>query len=454
MKPHTLVLLGIALTACGNDDAGLTDDAGSTAGPSTSSTGGSDSESVDGGSTDGEIPTDPTPILEREPMLTHDCEETRAMASAVGATFGRSEALVTVGSEHFVLRSTETLALASIALDGTLGDEVVLEPEEFTFAAATSVVVGTDVATVWTHNGTTLRYARVDDALGTVVAPRDTGISGEYLSTAAMIPSAAGDGVALFFGESDGTGQSSLRFVTLDADGEPTAEPVEVVDAGQVYGMVPTSAAATADGGYAVAYTLGDYLESEVFFVILEADGTPRFAPRRISSAAGEGLRSTLTGLPRRSLLPVGDDYWVAYMESVSDPDPEVMMGSVVIKLAIVDGEGQGESHLLQAPVEGRNNLWPSFIELDDRVGVMWTSGTIIWICAGCIADNDLEFVLLDPEAVVPASNVATQVHPEPNGIVAPIGEFVGADMLTASSLDFHAITLPATGSLRCEPTG
>jgi hypothetical protein len=99
-------------------------------------------------------------------------------------------------------------------------------------------------------------------------------------------------------------------------------------------------------------------------------------------------------------------------------------------------------------------NLWPSFIELDDRVGVMWTSGTIIWICAGCIADNDLQLVLLDPEAVVPVSNVVTQPHPEMNGIVAPIGEFVGPDMLTAASLDFHAITFPATGPLRCEPTG
>jgi len=80
----------------------------------------------------------------------------------------------------------------------------------------------------------------------------------------------------------------------------------------------------------------------------------------------------------------------------------------------------------------------------------MWTTGTIIWICGGCLSDNDLNFVLIDPEGVVPASNVVTQLH-DMNGITAPLGAFVGSDMLTVSSLDFHALTQPASGSLRCD---
>jgi hypothetical protein len=82
----------------------------------------------------------------------------------------------------------------------------------------------------------------------------------------------------------------------------------------------------------------------------------------------------------------------------------------------------------------------------------MWTSGTIPGICIGCVSDNDLHFVLLDPEAVVPASNVAIQLNPM-NGIIGPLGAVVGADMLTVASLDFHAVTLPASGALRCEAT-
>ncbi len=61
--------------------------------------------------------------------------------------------------------------------------------------------------------------------------------------------------------------------------------------------------------------------------------------------------------------------------------------------------------------------------------------------------------MLLDPAAIVPASEVVTQLH-ENNGIVAPLVAGIGADLLTAASLDLHAVTLPATGALRCEPSG
>ena len=375
------------------------------------------------------------------------------MTQAVGATFGRSEALVALGGEHFVLRSAETLTLASIGLDGTIGDEVVLWAEEFTALQPTSVVVDTSIVTVWTYGNTALRYASVDDTLGPLVAPKDvTGITGAYVTAAAMVPSATG-GVALIYGEADASGQTRLRFVSLDASGEPVAPAVDIEDVGLAYAMVSASAAATSDGGYAVSYAVGDYGQSEVFFVILEADGTQRFAPRRISRQARDGWFSELGSASRRRLLPVGDRFWVAFTEHWIDPDPMAMNGNVVIKLAIVDADGQSESHILQAPVDGKNNLWPSFIELDDRVGLMWTSGSIIWICAGCISDHDLQFVLLDPDAVVPASNVVTQLH-QMNGIVAPLGAFVGADMLTAASLDFHATSIPSSGSLRCEPAG
>jgi hypothetical protein len=457
MKLFPLTLLGIALTACG-DDTGL-EDTGAGSGSSTGGTasaGSSESVGVDTtdgtDTTDGE-PVDPTPILEREPLTTHACEETRAMEQAVGAMFGRSEALLALGGEYFVLRSAETLTLASIALDGTIGDEIVLWTEEFTAQYATAVVVDESIATIWTHGASALRYAVVDDALGFVVEPKAvTGITGEYVTTAAMVPAEAG-GVALIYGESDGAGQTSLRFLRLDASGDAVGTPVDIADMGQAYGVVSASAAASSDGGYAVAYAVGQYDHGEVFFVILDADGAQRFEPRRISRAGTDGWRSELGSAARRSMLPVGDRFWLAYTEGWYDPDPRSMQGNAVIKLAIIDAEGQSEHHLLQAPVDGMNNLWPSFLELDDRVGLMWTSGSIIWICAGCISDHDLHFVLLDPDAVVPASNVATQLH-QMNGIVAPLGAFVGADMLTASSLDFHATSIPASGALRCEPAG
>jgi len=470
MKYATLSLLGLVLTACGDDGTGLSDDDSSSGGSTggTLSTSGStsdstasssasegvdtDSASTSGGvdTTDGEDTTDPTPILEREPMLTHDCEETRPMTQqAEGFMSRRYEALVTIGSEYFALRSSDTLVLANMALDGTVGDEVVLEDEEFLFTGATATAVDSEIVAVWTYNAASLRYAVIDDALGMVVAPKEiTGISDMNPTAAALVPAAAG-GVVLLYGESGAGGQTTLRFVELDADGDPVAAAVDVADVGASFGSVSASAAATPDGGYAVAYTrFGELGQAEVDFVVLDADGTPRFEPRRISREASEGSSSAFGYAPRHSLLSVGDRYWVTFTES--ELDYRLMQGHLVVKLAIVDGDGNAETHQLQAPEEGRNNLWPSFVELDGQVGLLWTTGTIIWICGGCISDNDLNFVLIDPEAVVPASNVVTQLH-DMNGITAPLGAFVESDMLTVSSLDFHALTQPASGSLHCE---
>ncbi len=456
MKLSRLALLTAALTACGDDGPGLTEggsESSSSSGATSTGSGSDSADTTEGAETTEGEPVDPRPILEREPLTTYSCEETRAMTSAVGATFGRSEALVALGGEYSLLRSTDVLSLANIALDGTIGDEVVLEPEGFGFRDATSIVVDGRIATVWWATGGVLRYAVVDDALGLVVAPKEiTGTTELLVTPAAMLPSGSG-GIALIYGESDEAGQTQLRFLVLDADGETVGSPVDIADVGQIYAAVSATAAATSDGGYAVAYAVGQYDESEVFFVILEADGTQRFTPQRISREAVDGWRAELPGAPRSSLLPVGDRFWLAFTESWFDPDPMSPEGNAVIKLAVVDAEGGSEQHVLEAPVDGQNSLWPSFLALDDRVGLMWTTGTIIWICVGCISNHDLHFVLLDPDAIVPASNVVTQLH-QRNGIVGPLGAFVGPDMLTAASLDFHAVSLPASGSLRCEPTG
>lgn len=458
MKSLGVAVLALPLVACGaGGNASTASNATSAAETtSTAATNGSTSDgdaTTEGADTTGGDMVDPTPILEREPAPTHACMETRSMTQAAGATFGRTEGLVATGGDYFALRSAETLTIAGLTLDGTIYDEVVLEPEAFASRNATAVVLDADIASVWTYagaSGSVLRYAVVDDAAGTVVAAKDLpDLAAAYVSVAALVPTDS-SGLALFYGESDDGGATSLRLVHLDAAGEVTDGPVDVAEIGATFGTISASAAVASDGGYAVTYVTGELGQGEVSFVVLDADGTPRFAPRRISKPAGDGWSAEFGAVPRNNLLRVGDRYWVAFTEGWADN--VAMQGTIVVRLAIVDEQGDAEGHLLQAPVEGKNNLWPSLVAFDDRVGVMWTSGTIIWICGGCIADNDLHFVLLDPDAVVPASDVVTHLH-ETSGIVAPLAARVDANILTAASLDLHALTLPASGALRCEPS-
>lgn len=382
---------------------------------------------------------DPNPILEREPAISHDCSEERPMAQETGATNARLEGLVAQGGEFFVTLAAETLAMAKVELDGSVGDPLTLVTAPYAASASNTISDGADVVTVWTENGE-LNFARVSSALALVDGPSPiSGTSGTQVGAAALVPTT--DGFALLFGV-----LGELRFITLAADGQATSDAVAVAQVGDSYAG-SASAAPTGDGGFAVTYAAGGAQGSDVYFVILESDGSQRFAPRRISQAFGGGLASGFGFNPRRNLLRVGDDFWVAYVETVSDP--EAQEGSTIVRVAVVDDEGNATLHALQAPVDQIENLSPSFVELDDRIGLAWTTGSMIWVCGGCVTDYDMHFVLLDPASLVPASEVVTHLH-QTNGINAPIVAVDGADLLTGAMLDFHAVTIPATGALRC----
>lgn len=408
----------------------------------------SSDESADDGSDTGGV--DPTPILEREPAVTHDCTEARAMTQLPGATSSRVAGLVAQGGEFTIAISGDTAQLRSIALDGTVGPALPLETQLYTSHSPLAIAVDGDIATVWTAQGggEVLRFAQVGADSQFVVDPIDVpATTGMYVSATALV--ATGGGFALFYGGSDG-GDAQLYQLMLDAGGQAVGEPVEVAALGATYGAVSASVASTGDGGHALAYVAAAGEGTEVFFVVLDADGAQRFEPRRISRAAGDGWWAGFGYAPRRNLIAVGDRFWLTYSEGWSDFD--TMEGHTTIALAELDGDGDAQVHTVQAPTEGIEHRWPSFAEVDGSPALMWTTGTIIWICGGCVSDHDLNLVLLDPEAIVPASEVVTQPSMF-NGIIAPVIAVDGSDILTAGSLDFHALTMPASGALRCTPS-
>lgn len=471
MTDRALALSVILMIACGDDSSGggdsgsggddgtgADDDDDDDDGSPTSADSGSGGVETDGGSgsetvdTGGESETggvDPTPLLEREPAISHSCAETREMTQYPAAQQSRTEGLVLAGGEFYVLGLAASVDVRRLGLDGVVGDPVELEPQEFVATNPTIIADADELAVAWSVGGLankTVRFARLDAELAPIVPTMDIPETTGGAVEVATIAPAAGGGLSLFYGE--GEGQTVLRFMPLGADGQSAGSAVDIADIGEAYGVVSASVAPTTDGGYGVAYVTSDVDGGEVFFVVIDGDGTPRFEPQIISREAGDGWSSGF-GRGRGNVLAVGERFWVAHTEEWIDYENQ--MGNAILKLAIVDGDGASESHVVQAPIEGRENRWPSLVALDDRVGLVWTQGTIIWICGGCIGDQDLHFVLIDPDAVVPASAVVTQLHTN-NGIVAPIAGVDGGDILTASSLDFHALTLPASGALRCGP--
>lgn len=437
-------------TSSGGADASSTGDTSTSDGSSGPADSSSGSES---GETGGML--DPTPILERDPMISHSCAETREMTQLPQATASRWDGLVQLGDAFVGLRSSMSLELVGIDLAGVIGDTLELDAfaENLSFADPQSVRVGDAIAVVWTqqHNlaGEVLQFAEANAELAQTIAT--TEIASGTTVRAASLAAVAGGGFALVFGEADADGATRLRFMRLGDDGAPMGAATDIADVGAAYGIVSARLLAT-DDGFAVAYTAGEPIDGrEVYFVALDDSGAVQGAATRVSRVAEDGWTSELGSRPRRDFVQVGDRYWLAFTEG--QVDNAAQTGAIVVRIAVLDGNGHGDAHLLQAPVEGMNNLWPSFVELDDRVGIAWTSGHIIWICGGCITDYDLHFVLLEPDAIVPASEEVVQLH-HTNGITAPLAAVAADDVLTLGSLDFHATTLPASGSLHCEPAG
>ncbi|HWB80845.1 MAG TPA: hypothetical protein VG755_38045 [Nannocystaceae bacterium] len=457
----------LALAGCADDAGGSGDSSGThgtssggqtsssaDTGTSAGSSGPADSSSSsDDGETGGML--DPTPILERDPMISHACAETREMAQLPQAMASRWDGLVQLGDAFVALRSSMSLELVGIDLAGVIGETLELDAfaENLSFADPQSVRVDDAIAVVWTrqHNlaGEVLQFAQANAELAQTIATTEIA-SGNIVRAASLVAVASG-GFALVYGEADTNGATRLRFMRVGDDGAPMGAATDIADVGDAYGFVSARLLATADG-FAVAYTAGEAIDGrEVYFVALDDAGAVQGAATRVSRVAEGGWTSELGSRPRRDFVQVGDRYWLAFTEG--QVDTVAQTGAIVVRIAVLDGSGHGDAHLLQAPVEGINHLWPSFVELDDRVGIAWTSGHIIWICGGCITDYDLHFVLLEPDAIVPASEEIVQLH-HTNGITAPLAAVAGGDVLTLGSLDFHATTLPASGSLHCDPAG
>jgi hypothetical protein len=435
-------------------DTGASDTGASTTGDTPTGDGESEGSESEGSESEGGA--DETPILERPPVTSHDCEATTPVKEVPGP-FWHTDAVATLGDAVWLVRSDEdALSLSTLDADGTLGASVVLDGEKYAFRHATLVAADDRLAAAWLHatmsGEVTLRLA-VHGADGAPeVAAHDLGdISGNNLATPRVVPRSAG-GWSVFYATADAGGASSLMHVAVDALGEPIGAPHEVIAGGQTYGALFPSVSAT-DDGYAMIYSDDGGQGFEVFFVALDADAVPRAPARRISRAAGDGW-SAEGGFSNggMSLLAVGDGFWATWTESWSNGDFADPQGETTVHLGILDEQGDGPNLLLAAPVPDKREVDPALFAFGDRVGLMWTMGTIIFICGGCIADDDVKLVLLDPTTVAPASSVVTHLH-APNGFVRPKPAVVGDEILHTVDIDFHALTRPAVGATTCTPT-
>jgi hypothetical protein len=88
---------------------------------------------------------------------------------------------------------------------------------------------------------------------------------------------------------------------------------------------------------------------------------------------------------------------------------------------------------------------------MGDDVGLLWAEGSIIYICAGCVPDHSLKFVVLDGEDFTPRSKAVELPNTLPNGgLLSPETARLGDDLLIVSTVTYHTSAEGASGTIRC----
>ncbi len=413
------------------------------------------------------------PLLDWPGARTEACTVTRAPAipdpsdwAAYDLDVGPGDRAYLMAVERGFMGAGDGLFVAPLGLDGTVGARLVLDADPGYSNGAAMVRLGGDHASellvAWGHmredGAQALRVATVaiDAVTGKATVTRAGQDVAEVgwvnLQSIQLLVSGGGADAyvtASAFDAGGAPGVPSLRRVPLAADGTLRA------GAGAVRTLVEDasdpSVVATADG-IAAVWTASAGRGAEVFFGRFGADGAAIGTPRRLSVTGAEGVGSGLAYRGGRALIAAGGALWAAWSEWTFNGSWEAPEGHSTVRLAVLDQDGNGPTFEVQAAESDVVNQGASFFVNGDHIALTWLRGTAIHICGGCYVDYPVKVVLLDPATAAPVSEVATldpvNGHGHSSALFAPLG----AGVVVASSLDFHALTRPATAAFRCGP--
>jgi hypothetical protein len=155
-------------------------------------------------------------------------------------------------------------------------------------------------------------------------------------------------------------------------------------------------------------------------------------------------------GFGGASILPRGDRALVAW--SVAEGGFELSNRSAAIRVGwfAANGEPKGSSFALQAQVRDEENASPSWLDFGDDVGLFWSKGSIIYICAGCVPDHHLKFVVLDGESLTPKSALLDLPSPSAFGLLHAKAVRREDEVLLTADVTHHVHAEGASATLAC----
>jgi hypothetical protein len=264
----------------------------------------------------------------------------------------------------------------------------------------------------------------------------------------------------LAFQDASGTRAPGAYLLSLDPGGQPRSAPVPLISSAEgnlSYTLAPRAVAwsrrGAADG------------DRSFFFAPLGADGligpTHKIQDSWFWELTFSGSAPQILALPSGHLVafPESELRW----EDGSPVDPvtgeeEAKQGRkyvarTTLRLARFDAEGQpvSPSRVLMNPEPHREQVSPRLFNFAGELGLIWSTGSVIYGCAGCVPDHDLRFVLLDPHDLTPASEVLALPYEGTGGLLRLTAAPMGSELGMAVHITHHVSSEPATATIRCD---
>jgi hypothetical protein len=280
-----------------------------------------------------------------------------------------------------------------------------------------------------------LVLAQVDAAGDVVTAPKPV-LASEQPQNAPLI-AASGDGYGLVWVEYD-EGDPLMRFARLDAAGDlvGTARRIDTGTGSQITTFVSIG------DGFALTFLTYAGGTSVTALAALDAEGALRRAPVPLTDYYSA----------RPDLLVRDGKLLVAWSHATGGYENSDIASTIRFGWFDANGNPTGETYQVQAPVEDEENVDPHWSVIGDDLGLTWARGGVIYICAGCIPDNRLEFVVLDGETFEPRSNVVSIENQETNGgLLNPKLAVDGADLRVVTAVTYHVSAAVGTALIHCE---
>ena len=249
-----------------------------------------------------------------------------------------------------------------------------------------------------------------------------------------------------------------IWWVALDASGDRSGAPRKIATAA-ADGLDPAPAITTAGSGFALAWRDREGTRGRVHFTTIDAAGAEQIADHRISATDRDGVDvGGAVGFDRATIaiLETATGFLAAWPESEQGDFSTGTGGQSQVRIVRLDASGvaQGTPVAVRTAEADIDEVEPSLVRYaDGAVAVLWARGTHIYVCGGCVPDHRIDLVLVDPANLARLSGVVSVGNGggrSAGGLLRRDVAVLGDSVFTTFDLTVHTQATPGSASFSC----